>query len=82
MMVSELLSRGSRNDATNGEGWTPLLGAAFNGDSAMVSLLLDHGADRSARTRTGMNAVAIARERGHDDIVKTLSRARTGSRSS
>jgi ankyrin repeat protein len=48
----------------------------------MVGLLLDRGADRSARTRTGMTAVAIARERGHDDIAQTLSRPRIGRQAS
>jgi ankyrin repeat protein len=69
-------------NAKTQDGWTPLLGAAFNGDSAMVGLLLDRGADRSARTRTGMTAVAIARERGHDDIAQTLSRPRIGRQAS
>ena len=43
-----------------GEGATPLMRAAKNGDAAAIRLLLDHGADPNARQRNGTPALMFA----------------------
>ena len=57
--------------------WTPLHWAASNGHLAMTKLLLDHADDidiRLVRDRDidGFTALDLARQHGHDDVVKLL----------
>jgi ankyrin repeat protein len=40
----------------------------------MVLLLLDHGADSSARAADGRNALDFARDGGHDQVIEMLER--------
>ena len=47
--------------------------AAFNGDLALVRLLLDSGADRSLRTGAEQTALRIAGERGQHEVARLLS---------
>jgi hypothetical protein len=46
--------------------------AAEKGRTDIVRLLVDRGADRSVVNHEGKTALEIARERGHDEIVKVL----------
>lgn len=48
-IASLLIAHGADVNAIQADGFTPLMGAAQNGDLAMVQLLLDHGADVNAR---------------------------------
>jgi ankyrin repeat protein len=57
-------------------GFTPLHGAVQNGQVEMVQLLLDHGADSSARAADGRNALDFARDGGHDQVIEMLERRR------
>ncbi len=43
-----------------GEGSTPLMRAAKNGDAATIRLLLDHGADLNARQKNGVTPLMFA----------------------
>jgi ankyrin repeat protein len=52
------LDRGG--DGVLGAGTTPLIRAAKAGDTAVIKLLLDKGADAKAATRNGVNAIMIA----------------------
>jgi ankyrin repeat protein len=54
----------------NGEG---NLASAFNGDVALVRLLLDNGADRSLRTGDGQTALEIAGTQGQHEVARLLS---------
>jgi ankyrin repeat protein len=47
-------------DSTLGEGATPLMRAAKNGDAAAMRLLLEHGADPSLRQKSGTTALMLA----------------------
>ncbi len=38
----------------------------------MAELLLQHGADRSARSEDGTTAAEMAQKSGHDEIAKLL----------
>ena len=50
-------------DVTNGQGYTPLHIAASVGDSVMVELLLQHGANKAATTTLGKTPLAMAQSR-------------------
>jgi len=74
-VVAVLVDAGADVNATQRHGWTPLHGAAQNGSLASVERLLAAGADPATRNDDGVDAVALAREAGHDAIVARLARA-------
>lgn len=53
-------------------GVTPLMIAAACGHEAVVSLLLQCGADPSRRDRRGLSAAAYARAAGHPHLAERL----------
>jgi ankyrin repeat protein len=53
-------------------GVTPLMAAAAAGASAIVELLLDHGADPARRDCAGRSAAAYARGAGHTHLAEQL----------
>ena len=57
------------------QGWTPLNWAAGKGDSAVVSLLLDKGADVFKVGRDQRTPYKIALAAGHIEVVKLLREA-------
>jgi ankyrin repeat protein len=56
----------------NVEGRTPLMLAAFRGDTAGVIRLLETGADVNARDRDGDTALMFAAYRGHGLVASLL----------
>lgn len=81
--VRQLLAAGVNVNATHGKGANALVLAAAKGHTRVVRLLLERGADPSAKTRTGsyagerlpLQALAVAAAHGHLDIVRLLLRA-------
>jgi hypothetical protein len=72
-IVRLLIARGSPVDGRGSPaGHTPLHEAAFNGDLALVRLLLDSGADRTVRTGDGDTARGIAVKHGRTEVVHLL----------
>ena len=68
-----LILRGALVDGRGSpSGHTPLHEAAFNGDVAMVRLLLESGADRRLRTGDGQTALEIATLKAHDEVARLL----------
>ena len=59
-------------NATNMLGFSPLHWAAGNGHRAMVSLLLERGADRRVTSVTGVTPRAHATAKGHEGIAVLL----------
>ena len=53
-------------------GWTGLLAAAHNGHAAVVNALLKAGADRTARTAGGWDALGLALRGGHAPAAALL----------
>jgi ankyrin repeat protein len=67
-----LLDRGADINARQAGGFTPLHGAAANGDRTMSELLVDRGADPSARNDEGRTPSELAATRGHAGLADWL----------
>lgn len=59
------------NKSANG-GFTPLLTAAYQGDATAAKVLLDLGADITARDTAGFTALHSAAEQNHPAVVQLL----------
>ncbi|BDP40387.1 hypothetical protein DAETH_03560 [Deinococcus aetherius] len=75
-LALRLLAAGAEVNAPQHGGFTPLLGAAQNGNLMLVEALLTAGADPGARTEDGRDAAHLAREEGHRDVLEILSGGR------
>ena len=74
-IVRLLIGRGCPVDGRGSpRGHTPLHEAAFNGDVALVRLLLESGADRSLRTGDGdgETPLDIAAKHGRHEVARLL----------
>jgi len=67
-----LLAKGAQVNARNAHGWTPLHVAAAGGDPAVITLLLQHGADVHAQSHIGTTALDNATTRGGRKAVIDL----------
>lgn len=67
-----LVERGADVNARQQDGFTPLMGAAQNGDDAEVECLLSQGADPLAINEEGKTAASYASEAGHGDLAERL----------
>ena len=72
--VARILSRGasSQINKANQFGSTALMGASAGGFDKIVSMLLQKGAQVSARSRKGFTALMFAAKNGHASVVKSL----------
>ncbi len=70
--VRWLLLKGASANIGDKDGWTPLHFAAGNGDMDIVSLLLDAGANRCARSDVGETAADVARRLYPDNEVLVM----------
>ena len=60
------------NSRDSAGGNTPLLIAASMGHHDMVKILIDRGADAFAANDDGWTALVVARDNGHDAVVRLL----------
>jgi len=68
-----LLSHGAKADPEDRDKGTPLMHAAYLGDSRMVQLLLDAGADPNKQeSRYRDTPLTFAAWKGHEEVVKLL----------
>ena len=70
-----LLVHGADPNVKGRDSSTALQIAARNGDTKLVDVLLDAGANSSLRNESGLTAADIARQRGFEDIVKRIAAA-------
>jgi len=70
--VKMLLEAGADPNARQERGFVPLHDAAMNGNTALVELLLKHGARADAKTDDGKTARDMATERGHKELAEKL----------
>jgi hypothetical protein len=73
-MAEKLLRAGALPDLAQADGFTPLHVAAQHGDTPVVALLLLFGADPRLANAKGKDAIAHAREGGHDWLAALLER--------
>ncbi len=59
-------------DLQNGDGWTPLMYAVFNNHESTVKTLLDSGASVNVVLANGLDAMEIAKGKGHSKIMNLL----------
>jgi ankyrin repeat protein len=71
-LAQVLIDAGADISATQLQGYTPLHYAAANGLEPIARQLLERGADRSVRDKTGKTASDLAREKGHLPLADLL----------
>ncbi len=67
-----LLDHGAPVNERQHGGFTPLHGAAQNGNAEVSGMLLERGADPRALTDEGKSAATLAREAGHAQLANRL----------
>jgi ankyrin repeat protein len=72
--IRKLLAAGANPNAPSfrGDGYTPLIEAAFRGRIDAVRLLIEKKGDVNARSRAGWTALMSAAWEGHTEVVKLL----------
>lgn len=70
--VEQLLIAGADVNKRNKAGWTALMKAVNSGTPETVQLLIEHGADKTAKNIYDETAFTLAQKRGHQDIIKNL----------
>jgi len=73
-MVGKLLEKGANVNSTDHNSVTPLMRASLNSSSAIVKLLLNHGADPTKQDDGGANAVSFAAT-GNPESIYLLAKA-------
>merc|ERR1711998_246175 len=68
-----LLENGANPNFLGSDKRTPLITAAAEGHSGMVSLLLQYGADATVTSRSGNSAFDYAKFYSHDQVAEMLS---------
>ncbi len=71
-IARSLLAQGADPNRQQEGGWTPLHAAAKSGDPELVSLLLEHGADRHLANDTGQTPLDLALAEEHIAVVALL----------
>jgi ankyrin repeat protein len=79
-MIRTLLALGAHVNEIDEHSLTPLMHAALidYGDTEVVQLLLEAGADPSVKSKDGLTALDLARRAGHTAIARALEGGRPG----
>ena len=70
--MSHLLEQGANVTAKDGDSWTALHHASFNGNLDMIKLLMEYKTDISAKDIDNWNSLHLASQKGHFHISKLL----------
>ncbi|AGC41953.1 ankyrin repeat-containing protein [Myxococcus stipitatus DSM 14675] len=73
--LTQALQRGEGIDAPRDGGVTPLMAAAFNGQTAAVQHLISHQASLDVQSVAGWTALLYAAKRGHAETLRALLKA-------
>ena len=71
-LLKRCLDAGTPVDSADGNSWTPLHAAAFNGKLKIVKQLLERGADYALKDKNGKTPLDLAVGKEHNDIATTL----------
>ena len=71
-VVTALIGLGADVDAVADDGMTALMWAANNGDLKTTRLLVDGGASKTVKNKSGKTARQIAQDLNHDDVAEVL----------
>uniref|UniRef100_A0A914IA02 Uncharacterized protein n=1 Tax=Globodera rostochiensis TaxID=31243 RepID=A0A914IA02_GLORO len=75
-LVERLISEDVNSvNASNKDGWTPLMYAAQSGNIDVCQLLLKHGAQIEAKNARGQNAFELAKSWGHKRVMELIKRS-------
>lgn len=74
-MLRLLLEHGANPNLTDQLGWTPLMVAAYYGNTSIVNILLQQGADLNLKNQGGATAWMIAQAHGNTRIADMLIQA-------
>lgn len=72
MAVRLSIEAGMDVNKPDGNGFTPLMMAAWYGNADAAKLLMDKGANLTATLEDGRTAIRIAQERGHPELANLL----------
>jgi Raf kinase inhibitor-like YbhB/YbcL family protein len=78
--VELLLARGASPNATNGDGWTPLIKAAAAGHTDVVRALLAKGADMNVADSLGCTAWMYAAMANREEMAELFRKTRAAQR--
>ena len=67
--AAAVIARGCEVNATIKQGFTALHLAGHNNRPETARVLLEHGADRTIKTKYGDTAADLARSKGNDDLA-------------
>lgn len=73
-LAAIVLEAGAKPNAQQQRGFTALHEAALKGNSALIELLLRHGADPGLANEEGTYPADLARSNGHSEAVRLLER--------
>ena len=74
-VITELIKAGADVNATDNDGWAPLIYAIHFGDEDYVALLLAHGADVHKADDVGMTPMRVAVQYKHKKMIEMLKQA-------
>ena len=72
LQLEQALAQGADVNACNNLGLTPLMMAAYHGQTDMVKSLVKHGADINAIDNGGLTAAMLAEDSDHAEVLRTL----------
>lgn len=71
-IIAIFLEKGADVNLSTKNGTTPLMQAAYKGNTVLVKLFLTYGGDTTLKDKTGKTALDMAKQKGYQDIIPLL----------